>query len=141
MWLGLIAAVVLGVTGREALRSATNADGAFWQGSYTLPLAVGMPILAAFALAATERGRELVGSRFVLVVGLVVSFAQLLAFAQNLRRYTVGIKGPIAYFQHAQWNPPLPSLVLTVAYALAVTAYVAWLLARRTRPGASAAPL
>jgi hypothetical protein len=118
-----------------------NADGTFWQGSYILPLAVGVPILAAFALAATERGRELVASRFVLVVGLVVGFAQFLAFAQNLRRYTVGINGPIAYFQHAHWNPPLPPLLLTVAYALAVTAFVAWLLARRAHPAAEATPL
>jgi len=78
-----------------------------------------------------------VNGRFVIVVGLVVGFGQFLAFAQDLRRYTVGIDGPIAYFQRAQWNPPLPPLLLTVAYALTVTAFVAWLLGRPT----DAAPL
>jgi hypothetical protein len=115
-----------------------NADGTFWQGSYTLPLAVGVPILAAFTLAATERGRDLVNGRLVLVVGLVVGFGQFLAFAQDLRRYTVGVDGPLAYFQRPQWNPPLPPLLLTIAYAVAVAAFVAWLLGR---PTADAAPL
>lgn len=115
-----------------------NADGTFWQGSYTLPLAVGVPIIAAFTLAATERGRDLVNGRFVLVVALVVGFGQFLAFAQDLRRYTIGVDGPIAYFQRAQWNPPLPPLLLTVVFALAVTTFVAWLL---DRPTADATPL
>jgi hypothetical protein len=134
--LALLAAVVV----VPVVVNATpyNADGTFWQGSYTLPLAVGVPILAAFALAATERGRDLVNGRFVLVVGLAVGFGQLLAYAQDLRRYTVGVDGPLAYFQRVQWSPPLPALLLTVAYALAITAFVAWLL---DRPTTDAAPL
>jgi hypothetical protein len=115
-----------------------NADGTFWQGSYTLPLAAGVPIIAAFALAATERGRDLVNGRFVLVFGLVVGFGQFLAFAQDLRRYTVGVDGSLAYFQRPQWTPPLPPLLLTIAYAVAVIAFVAWLLGR---PTADAPPL
>ena len=82
----VLLALLAGVVVVPVVVNATpyNADGAFWQGSYTLPLAVGVPILAAFTLAATERGRDLVNSRFVLVVGLVVGFGQLLAFAQDL---------------------------------------------------------
>jgi hypothetical protein len=103
-----------------------------------LPLAAGVPIIAAFALAATERGRDLVNGRFVLVFGLVVGFGQFLAFAQDLRRYTVGVDGSLAYFQRPQWTPPLPPLLLTIAYAVAVIAFVAWLLGR---PTADAPPL
>jgi hypothetical protein len=54
--------------------------------------------------------------------------AHLLAFAQNLRRYTVGYDGAIQYWLHPQWSPPLSPLLLTVAYALVLTAFVGWVL-------------
>ena len=51
-----------------------------------------------------------------------------LAFAQNLRRYTVGYDGEIQYWKHPQWSPPISPLVLTIAYALLVTAFFGWYL-------------
>ena len=87
---------------------------------------------------ARQPGRDLVNGRFVLVLGLVVGFGQFFAFAQDLRRYAVGVDGSLAYFQRPQWTPPLPPLLLTIAYALAVAAFVAWLLGR---PTADAVPL
>jgi Predicted membrane protein (DUF2142) len=109
--------------------------GTFWQGRFTLPLAVGIPILAAFALASTQRAQGLVNSRFALTIGVVVGVAQVLAFAQNLRRYTVGYDGEIQYWKDPHWPPPLSPLLLTVAFAAVVTAFTAWLLwpARMTR--------
>jgi hypothetical protein len=106
-----------------------RAAGTAWQGRYTLPLAVGVPILAAFALASTERGRELVTRRFLFTVGVVVGVAQFLAFAQNLRRYTVGYDGELQYWKAPEWLPPLLSpLLYTLVYAAAIIAFTAWLL-------------
>jgi Predicted membrane protein (DUF2142) len=119
-----------------------DAPGTFWQGRYILPLAVGIPIVAAFTLASTERGRELITGRFVWTVGVIIGVAQFLAFAQNLRRYTVGYDGDIQYWKHPEWQPPLPPLLLTVAYAAAITAFLTWLLVDpySSAPSASTTP-
>jgi hypothetical protein len=106
-----------------------RAAGTLWQGRYTLPLAAGVPILAAFGLAATPKGRRIVTPRFLVTLGAATAVAQLLAFAQNLRRYTVGYDGELLYWRHPQWLPPVLSpLFLTLAYAVAVLALTSWLL-------------
>ena len=76
-----------------------SANNLVWHGRYTLPFAVGIPILGGYAL------REVEGTRFAmsrvawwLGVGFVV--AQSLAFVEALRRYTVGVNGPVFFF----WN-------------------------------------
>src|SRR5207248_2659792 len=153
LWIALIALTILGVADRAALRSVArsrrarlwaavigvpivveltpyHADGALWFGNYTLPLAVGVPILAAFMLASTERGRELVASRFVLAIGVVAGVGQFLAFADNLRRYTVGATRDLLFWFHAEWLPPLPPVLLTVGYAGLTGAFLAWVLGR-----------
>jgi Predicted membrane protein (DUF2142) len=98
----------------------------FWQGRYTLPLAVGLPILSAVALASTERGRQLATWRFLFAIGLVVCVAHVIAYAQNLRRYTVGYDGEIQFWKHPEWSPPLSSLLLTIGYAIVVIGFVWW---------------
>jgi Predicted membrane protein (DUF2142) len=106
-----------------------RAAGTLWQGRYALPLAFGVPLLAAFALAATERGRQLVTTRFALCVGFTLGVAHLLAFAQNMRRYTVGTLSEIQYWEDTLWSPPVLSpLPLTLAYAAVLIAFTAWLL-------------
>jgi hypothetical protein len=50
----------------------------------------------------------------------VLAVAAFAAFAEALRRYVVGVKGPIDYLQGA-WQPPLGATTLTVA-ALVVIA-------------------
>jgi hypothetical protein len=99
-----------------------------WQGRYTLPIAVGIPILAAVTLASTERGREIMTDRIVLTIGVLLGLAHFFAFAQNLRRYTVGYSGELLFWRHPQWSPPISSLVLTIVYAVVVGAFVVWLL-------------
>jgi hypothetical protein len=98
----------------------------FWQGRYTLPLAVGLPVLSAFVLASTERGRQLATSRLLVVTGIVVCVAHILAFAQNLRRYTVGYDGEIQFWKHPEWSPPVSSLLLTIGYTIVVIGFVWW---------------
>jgi hypothetical protein len=101
-----------------------------WQGRYTLPFAVGLPIFCGYALSQQSR-RIVQRGRFAIVLGAILAItfvvAQFGAFAQNLRRYTVGIGGGWEFWRGADWSPPIPSLFLLVAYAALLVALALWL--------------
>jgi hypothetical protein len=126
--IGLVIAVIAVPALLESARYE-DSGGYFWQGRYTLPLAFGIPILATIALASTERGRQLATRRLMFAIGTVVAVAHVLAFAQNLRRYTVGYDGVIQYWKHPAWSPPVSSLLLTIAYTIVVIGFVWWVFA------------
>ncbi|MFM7061563.1 MAG: DUF2142 domain-containing protein [Actinomycetes bacterium] len=102
--------------------------GPFWQGRYTLPLAVGVPIVGAYLIGTSSVGARLARSRLALVVGLALGTGQFLGFAQTLRRFTVGINGPFQYWLDAPWSPPFGALTLTVAYVAALAVWLIWML-------------
>jgi hypothetical protein len=87
--------------------------GYYWQGRYLLPFAVGVPILCALAFA-RHRIERAPTRRIVLTIGIGLALAEFLAFAQQLRRYSVDPHGTIWFFTAARWNPPVPSLLLLV---------------------------
>jgi Predicted membrane protein (DUF2142) len=124
----LVALLVATVVVPVALESRAYRDvgGTFWQGRYTLPLAVGIPILAAAAISSTERARQLLQPRLFLGVGAILAIGHVLAFSQNLRRYTVGYDGEIQFWKNAKWSPPVSPLLITIAYVVAVVAFIAW---------------
>jgi hypothetical protein len=94
----------------------------FWQGRYSLPFIVGIPIIAAFALS-RERDRPFEITKFGAVLsGVVLVSIEVVAFWQALRRYSVGSGGSLWFFGGAQWTPPLPALLLIVVNA----AVMAW---------------
>jgi hypothetical protein len=109
-------------------RDAHNA-GYFWQGRYTLPLAVGVPILAAFGSAESGRIRRVASGRVVWCLGVALGVSQVLAFGQAIRRYAVGAHGPNNFFTDTAWSPPVPAALLLVGFAIAVAAWYALLLA------------
>jgi hypothetical protein len=125
---GLLIAIIL-VPALLESSQYDNVGGFFWQGRYTLPLAVGLPIFATIVLASTERGRQFANKRLLFVIGIVVCVAHVLAFAQNLRRYTVGYNGQIQFWKHAEWSPPVSSLLLTIGYTIVVIGFVGWMFA------------
>jgi hypothetical protein len=119
--------------------------GYIWQGRYSLPLAVGVPILAGIGIGGAEAVRRL-ARRVPMVLAVALAAAQVLAFAQGLRRYAVGADGPVWFFGDARWEPPVPSLLLILLYGAVVAVTLWWIvlepsgfLARRD-PEAVAAP-
>jgi hypothetical protein len=121
---GLAASVVLVPAVLEFIEARRFGFG--WQGRYTLPLAVGLPILCGFALAMEGRAfpRQ---ERIVIMVGIAYVVAQFLAYWQNLRRYTVGYNGALLFWRDPAWSPALPSLFLLSAYAVLLVGLAVWL--------------
>jgi hypothetical protein len=96
--------------------------GYIWSGRYTLPLAAGLPLVAAWAL----RGRD---RRLDVTVVVLAATAQVWAFVTALSRYTVGLGHQDLGLLHPVWSPVLPPLLLVSLYALATCALGGLLLA------------
>lgn len=104
-----------------------------WQGRYTLPFAVGVPILAAYGLGSVRAlGDEL--RRVATVIVAALGIAHVSAFVWALRRYSVGRSGKLLFFLDGdRWNPPLSSLALILMYSF-FTAGFCWWLRQLTSP-------
>ena len=101
----------------------------FWQSRYTLPIATGVPILLGLSLAArtrVEATQRRVGATVVSVAVMSVA-VQVLGFGQALRRNTVGYEGPLDFFLHPIWQPPVRPWLLLGAAIVAVVAFTYWL--------------
>lgn len=117
--LGVIAVLTIAIPIVSEMREFHEV-GHFWQGRYTLPLAVGIPLLSAWALAR----RTTVGFRVALVLGLALGSAQFVAFTQALRRYSVGARSEaLAFWADPAWTPPIPILVLLLVYAAGIATW------------------
>ncbi|MHB8340783.1 MAG: DUF2142 domain-containing protein, partial [Mycobacteriales bacterium] len=104
-------AVVAGlVIGLPFLQTAVS--GIPTQGRDVLPLAVGIPLL----LARTIPRRRIPA----VAVPALVAIGQLATFARGLRRYSVGLAGPILPL-HPSWQPPLGLIPLELLFLAAVT--------------------
>lgn len=79
--------------------------GIVWQGRYTLPLAAGIPLVAV-ALAERSPRLERFGRLGAVVLAIMLAVADIGAFLESLRRYAVGVTGPLD-FLGAKWHPPL----------------------------------
>jgi hypothetical protein len=107
--------------------------GIVWQGRYILPVAMGIPILAAVVLG-SRPARSTATKWLAPAVFIGLPAASFLAFAEALRRYAVGVDGPIAYL-HPDWQPPggvACWLCINLAGSVAF-AGVLWWLARCSR--------
>jgi hypothetical protein len=136
----MLASVVLALAVAVAVPSIASYLGAHHvgliaQGRYYLPLVAGLPIVAA--AASTTVGSTALHERRVLVTIIVAAAtAQAVAAIWTLRRYAVGIDGPLwpATRVANGWQPPIPAPVLDVLFILGWVALAAVLLylSRRT---------
>ena len=112
--------------------------GYIWQGRYTLPVAVGIPILSGWIIGRSSRWRPRAVVPATVVVGLVWVAGQALGQAATLRRHIVGTgqgQGLFSWLSGDGWAPPLPPVVLLVALVVGGLAFVGWVaLAARAAP-------
>ncbi len=130
-------AAIAAPVGFETLQA--HKIGFFWQGRYSMPLALGVPVLLALSAALgvrrtgtehgeTARDESAVSARgldrVVVAVAIAVVVAQVAAFGQALRRNSVGYYGPFDFLIHPDWSPPAPAWFLVFAYAIVISAFV-----------------
>ncbi len=121
--LSLCGATILMPVAAETLRAAEL--GLFWQGRYSLPVAVGVIVVSGWVLAA-DRPAPVVGPA-LLALPAVAAVGHLTAHMVSRARYSTGPgTSPVAYLWRDGWSAPLPDVVLVTVVALAVTAMV-WL--------------
>ncbi len=94
-----------------------------WQGRYTLPFAVGVPLLAAIAATSRNLIGEGLARPLVAWTVWVAGLAHVGAFWWALVRYQVGEKlghNPLI----GSWHPPVGSLAVLVLFAAATAALI-----------------
>lgn len=131
--------LVVGVAAAPlALQVLTAVDtGLIWQGRYALPLAVGVPVLAALVADGQGRGEDDLLRRVARGTLPVVLVGQVAAFYWASRRYAEGLTGEVLTFDPA-WSSPLGYLPGTVLFAALATA-LAWAAWHAYRPLPAAA--
>lgn len=108
--------------------SQASALGYVWQGRYTLPLAVGVPLVAAllvdhmWALSGKRLTRLLVGAMLV---------GHVLAFLWALRRNAVGVSGPL---WPVDWPEAMTASALLATFTF-ISAMYGWWVTRLAAPG------
>jgi Predicted membrane protein (DUF2142) len=109
-------------------------NGLIWQGRYELPLAAGIPILAAALLTR----RRSCPTWVLTAVALVATLGQAAAFYQLLRRYTVGLAVQNPFRDVANgWHPPLGAVTTAVLGAALILCLGAGLTAIGRRSGSA----
>jgi hypothetical protein len=97
--------------------------GLTYQGRYSLPLFVGIAFLPMFNDRSAARAPRLPPQRVLIgaVLALVV-VAEVGAFWQMLRRFTVGADGKILLTGSLPWTPAIAPMALVAVNALAMIA-------------------
>jgi hypothetical protein len=105
--------------------SQARSVGLTWQGRYTLPLAVGVPLLAMALIDGSTAFRQ-VRDRITAFLLVGVFVAQVGAFGATVRRYTVGDQGPLLFWL-GRWHPAPGTLVTCLWYFMVLAVFVAFL--------------
>jgi hypothetical protein len=101
-----------------------------WQGRYTLPLAVGIPLLAAASVGVLHGIKERLQRNVARALLVLLGLGGVLGYVQALRRYAVGASGPIDFW-HGPWQP-IEGSALAIVWYIAATVLVVGMLWRLT---------
>ncbi|HEY6533063.1 MAG TPA: DUF2142 domain-containing protein [Acidimicrobiales bacterium] len=136
---GLVLATIVFTVVPEALNASEF--GYIWQGRYSLPVATGIPILAAWILGRASWWRPALALPATAAVATLWLVGQTLGLATMLRRYVVGTdRSLFAVLTGDGWAPPLSPVTLLVLMTLAGLAFVTWTMWTATQPGPGLAP-
>jgi hypothetical protein len=105
-----------------------NDSGTYWQGRYSLPLLVGVPIVLGAALLRPDIERAV--ARVVVIAVLLIDNVALVAAA---RRFGVGVDGSLLPWRWDTYRAPVPP-VLVIACHLVATIVLGSVLIRSATP-------
>jgi hypothetical protein len=123
--LALVACIVVTLLSPLLQLPSVRTAGFIWQGRYSLPVGVGIPILAVYALFNAHDEVLAVARRLAGVLVVAVGVALLAAFVWAGRRNAVGNAGPQFFIGQEDWQPPIPFVILLLAQAVSIGALVA----------------
>ena len=109
-------------------RTLINTAGLSWQGRYTLPFAIGLPVLCTLALERQRFGRHRLLVPPLVALWLVVLMAQAVSVVhvQRTERHNS------AAFTQGSWWPLLPSWAIAALATVGVSLWAAALLVTRS---------
>jgi hypothetical protein len=93
--------------------------GIFWQGRYSLPMMVGLTIVAG-VVASTDAVPHRCISRFRWWVGVALVLGESSLFLEGLKRYAVGLNAPTVRMFDGPWQPPLGAITVTILFVVSV---------------------
>lgn len=118
----LTVAVTLTMPLIEFPNAATS--GLPWQGRYSLPIAVGIPLIAVVLIDPLAPQISGFARRTIAVVATAVGIANVYAVYWALRRYVVGGDRGFNIFSGGAWQPPLGSAALLLVAVLFAAASI-----------------
>jgi hypothetical protein len=127
-------ALILGVLAMTVLvpilieGSQASRVGFIWQGRYTLPLAVGLPLAATLAAGLRGLVPEALTRNLAVWLAALVGLAQFGAFAYALLRYQVGVGGGYDLLA-GSWEPPGGSFAVLLLFGVSLAVNLAVLVA------------
>ncbi len=134
-WRGRLGLLTLGVAvlSLPALLEAQNwnVSGPVWQPRYTMPISLGVVLLAGLLLAESRRWERARPLQVLLGVAfcLTATWTNVCGFVVAISRYAVGARGAISL--SGKWHPPVSGVLLVVVVVLA------WLLLGAIAVGSS----
>ena len=114
---------------------SAHANGIPWQGRYTLPLAVGIPLLAVVVIDGQHAIARHLAGRLAVGLAALTGVGSVAAFYWALRRYSTGATGSLQ-ITSAAWQPPGGSILLVLLMVLFAVGAVAVVLASGRDRGA-----
>lgn len=110
-------------------------NGFLGQGRYYLPLAVGLPLVAAAVLVPPEALRRRART-FAVGLAVAVSVGLVGSYLWALRRVTVGMAAPLRLTGHAKgdWAPPVNAYVLLAFFTVVCAGYAVLVTGLLRRP-------
>lgn len=118
----LTVAVTLTLPLIELPNAATS--GLPWQGRYSLPVAVGIPLIAVVLIDPLARRIPGFSRRTIAAIATAVGIGNVYAFYWALRRYVVGGDRGFNILTGGAWQPPLGSAALLVVMVVFAAAAV-----------------
>jgi hypothetical protein len=105
-----------------------NRSGTYWQGRYSLPATIGLPmILALGAAPSLPRLREGAEQRITVALAATSWWVWNATFFAAQRRWAVGAGGSLLPWHWNTWSAPVPPVVVLVVHG-AATAFLLWLI-------------